>query len=322
MTRPASGLHPFATIRRGSRGLPATCVAWAVAWSAAGCSSSPEGGCARTGSAIAVCPEGPVVPGIDVSTYQSAIDWPEVRAAGIAFAFARVSDGTTAPDARFASNWRAMKSAGVLRGAYQFFRASEDPEAQAALVVSMLGAAGGLEAGDLPVVMDIETADGESNATVRTNMARWLDAVGRATGAAPIVYTNAATSPVIGPAFGDAALWVASWDATCPSMPAGWSAWTFWQYSSMGSIAGVPAVVDLDEFDGTLDDLVSFAGSGRVDAATPAGIDAGASDAGPTPPDAGAEPGAGATMGMAMGGATPDASQGGADMPAGRACLP
>jgi hypothetical protein len=48
----------------------------------------------------------------------------------------------------------------VVRGSYQYFRASQDPMAQANLVVSSLNAAGGLQPGDLPVVMDMETADG------------------------------------------------------------------------------------------------------------------------------------------------------------------
>jgi lysozyme len=295
-------------------------LARAALGAAAGCSSPAETWCSQTGSALTVCPEGAVVHGIDVSSYQGAVAWPEVRAAGIAFAFARVSDGTTAPDARFADNWQGMKSAGVVRGAYQFFRAGEDPAAQARLVVSMLEDAGGLEAGDLPVVMDIETADGASSATVRANMASWLDAVERATGAAPIVYTNAATSAVIGNAFGGAALWVANWDAGCPSLPAGWSTWTFWQYSSTGSVAGVPTAVDLDEFDGTPGDLaalaslVSFGSRAGLDAATVA-TDARADD----PGDNAAEAGAGAAM---SGGGAADASRGGPGQPSGPTCAP
>jgi lysozyme len=300
----------------------ARALARAALGAVAGCSSPAETWCSQTGSALTVCPEGAVVRGIDVSSYQGAIAWPEVRAAGIAFAFARVSDGTTAPDARFADNWQGMKGAGVVRGAYQFFRASEDPAAQASLVLSMLEDAGGLAAGDLPVVMDIETADGASNATVRANMTIWLDAVERATGAAPIVYTNAATSAVIGGGFGGAALWVANWDAACPSMPAGWSTWTFWQYSSTGSVAGVPTAVDLDELDGTPGDLAalasraSFGSHAGLDAATVATNDA---RAGGDSGDSAVEAGAGAAM---SGGGAADASRGGPGQPSGPACAP
>jgi GH25 family lysozyme M1 (1,4-beta-N-acetylmuramidase) len=320
MTRPSALARPARLVSIAQRVAAGALAFWALG-AAPGCSSRPPGArtrCSQTGSPLTVCPEGAVVRGIDVSSYQGAIAWEEARAAGVVFAFARVSDGTTATDARFTDNWRAMKTAGVVRGAYQFFRASEDPAAQASLVVSMLQDAGGLEAGDLPVVMDIETADGASSATVRANMAWWLDAVERATGAAPIVYTNAATSAVIGAAFGDAALWVANWDATCPLVPAGWSAWTFWQYSSTGSVPGVPAAVDLDEFDGTPGDLAtfaSFAGRAGLDAAMVAAGDARAGDAG----DSAAEAGAGAAM---AGGGGADASRVGPGTPSGPACAP
>lgn len=268
---------------------------------AGGCSPRPEKACARAASALTVCPAGAVVQGIDVSSYQGAVSWPQARASGITFAFARVSDGATVPDAQFAGHWRAMKSAGVIRGAYQFFRASEDPTAQAGVALSMLAGAGGREPGDLPLVMDIETADGESDATVRARMATWIDAVARGTGAPPLVYTNAATSTVIGAAFAGDPLWVAGWDTTCPTMPGGWTAWKFWQYSSTGSVAGVPAAVDLDEYNGTLADLLSFAGGPQRDDAGMVPGEADAGDAAASAPDASAQAtgDAGAAMGSA-----------------------
>jgi lysozyme len=213
---------------------------------------------------LRVCPEGgnPVVHGIDVSTYQAAIAWPQVKAAKIDFAFARISDGTTHPDAQFANNWKGMKSAGVVRGSYQYFRSSEDPLAQANLVASSLTGAGGLQPGDLPVVMDMETADGQSTAVVQAHMMTWLNAVTQATGRAPIIYTNSASSSFIGSSFGSYGLWVANWGVSCPNVPAGWSTWRFWQYTDMGSVPGISGGVDLDEFEGSLADLTSSVGSG------------------------------------------------------------
>ena len=231
---------------------------------ALGCSSPPyaTGACGREESAQQACPGSAVVRGIDVSAYQGSISWDRAKDAGVAFAFARISDGVEALDQDFASNWGAMGRAGVVRGSYQFFRAGQDASAQASLVVTALADAGGLRLGDLPVVMDIETADGQSSAIVQARMSEWLDAVAGGTGKSPIVYTNAGTSPVIGPGFGRYALWVANWGVSCPVLPAGWSAWRFWQYSATGMIDGVEGAVDLDEFDGTLSELLTFAGQG------------------------------------------------------------
>src|SRR5579864_8091651 len=103
----------------------AVCVGAACAGS-----PGPDKSCA-TSAALQACPGTSVVRGVDVSTYQGAIDWTQVKAAKMDFAFARISDGTTHPDAQFAANWQGMKAAGVVRGSYQYFRASEDPTAQA-----------------------------------------------------------------------------------------------------------------------------------------------------------------------------------------------
>ncbi len=267
---------------------------------ASACSSGgSEGACSQTGSALSVCAGSSIVHGVDVSIYQNTVDWAKVKSAGKDFGIARISDGTAYPDSQFTNNWKGMKSAGLVRGAYQFFRASVSPTAQADLVASMLHSAGGFESTDLPIVMDIETADGQSSSTVQANMKAWLAAVEQKTGKKPIIYTAEFMSSVIGGGFGAYTLWVANYGATCPAMPSGWSKWKFWQYADNGSVSGIGGAVDLDEFNGTLAELEAFAGdvpdagstsdagtkneAGAEDAS--AGEDAGvAEDAGLAPP--------------------------------------
>jgi lysozyme len=207
-----------------------------------------------------------------------------------------------------------MHAAGLSRGAYQFFRASEDPLAQADLVLSSLRDAGGLGAGDLPVVMDVETSDGQSNDDVRARMASWLDAVAEGSGKKPMVYTNAATSSAIGTGFGQYPLWVAAWESTCPSLPAGWSSWVIWQYAATGTVAGIAGAVDLDELDGTLGDLAALGRGPLADAADTDAetTDAMGGDAAPNDAPVIRPPGAGTAMG-----GTADASS-----PRPRVCLP
>jgi lysozyme len=277
------GRRSIGATDRGRPGDAAVTVArgrWAIAAAlfaaagGAGCSSGPsthDESCSQNTSGLKTCPASAVVQGIDVSVYQGTIRWGSVRAAGVAFGVARISDGITAIDSQFAANWKSMKAAGIVRGSYQYFRASEDPIAQANLALSSLNGAGGLLADDLPVVVDIETADNQAYARVRAQMTIWLGTIARATGRAPIIYTNPATSPVIGSGFADYPLWVANWYASCPTMPDGWSMWSLWQYASTGVVAGISARVDLDEFDGTLGDLLSFAGAGADAASAAAG---------------------------------------------------
>src|SRR5512139_2562731 len=71
------------------------------------------------------------VPGIDVSYWNAGIDWPKVRAAGQRFTFIKASEGDGYLDPTFDDNWRGAKSAGLLRGAYHFFRSNVDAKKQA-----------------------------------------------------------------------------------------------------------------------------------------------------------------------------------------------
>ena len=230
-----------------------------------GCSSPSSEPACRGLQRLQTCATGTVLPGVDVSEFQSTVQWDQVRAAGVAFAFARISDGIAYPDPYFRTNWQGMRDSGIVRGAYQYFRAGVDPRAQANLVLASLEDAGGLHPGDLPVVMDIETEDGQDESTIVAHMRDWLASVRAATGRLPILYTSNGTYPVHAPTFAGYPLWVANYDVACPLMPEGWSGWSFWQSSSTGMVAGIGlGPVDLDEFQGTLADLMAFGADAGV----------------------------------------------------------
>lgn len=186
--------------------------------------------------------------GIDVSSYQGEVDWRQVRAAGVVFAFARFSDGLEVIDERFAENFAGMKRAGVYRGAYQVFRASADPLAQADLFLQALRRAG---RPDLPLVADVETDDGMEPEEVQAHLALWLRRIESRTRRRPIVYTSPSMSEVLGTALGTYHLWIAHYEVDCPRVPGGWQAWRFWQHSSSGVVPGISGPVDLDAFAGT-----------------------------------------------------------------------
>ena len=251
----------------------------------AGCSSGTDNACSGAGEALTVCAKGTVTKGVDVSVYQGSVDWAKVKAAGITFAIVRVSDGTGTLDSTFATNWKGTKSNGLVRGVYQFFEPGEDPTKQANLLLNQVQNAGGFDAADLPPVMDIETTGGQSDATIQANMATWLGVITKATGSKPLIYTNLNTSSHFGGKFGSYPLWVASWGASCPTMPNGWSQWQFWQYSDTGTINGISGGVDHDEFNGSLADLKAWANPTppQTDAGTPPPVkDAGSTDSGAT----------------------------------------
>jgi len=211
----------------------------------------------QTCRADVIPPQGVTTPGIDVSVYQGAINWSAVAGAGEAFAVARVADGTFL-DTDFQQDWQGIASAGLIRGAYQFFEPDENVDAQAALFLSTVGTFG---PGDLPPVLDVEITGGLSSSALDAEIGEWVTDVRTATGLNPIVYTAAGfwDGSVAGSSF-SSGLWVANWNVSAPNVPTPyWSGWQIWQYADNGSVAGVQGQVDLDEFNGSLPSLEAYA---------------------------------------------------------------
>jgi GH25 family lysozyme M1 (1,4-beta-N-acetylmuramidase) len=203
------------------------------------------------------------VKGIDVSYYQSNIDWARVKADGVEFAFIRVSDGTGFSDPKFQRNWDGAKANGVRRGAYQFFRSNQNPEAQADLLADAIGQ---LEPGDLPPVIDVESTDGQSASTIRAKVQRWLDRVEARLGVRAIIYTGAYfwRDQAGGGDFAEYPLWIAHYGTLCPLVPPTWSQWTFHQHTSSGRVQGISGNVDMNVFNGTRAQLAGLAVGGSV----------------------------------------------------------
>jgi lysozyme len=197
------------------------------------------------------CSKGEVVRGIDVSSWQGEIDWGAARGAGVRFAYVRVSDGATAPDPQFARNWLEAARAGVVRGAYQYFRPAEEPEEQADLWLDVVGAPA---KGDLPPALDVETSGDLEAEEVVARIERWVSRVRRATTMTPVIYTSASAwvaSTGNTERFRKLALWIAHHEAECPNTPAAWPRWTFHQSSASSTLEGVTGPVDVDLFQGT-----------------------------------------------------------------------
>lgn len=128
------------------------------------------------------------VPGIDVSHWSGRIDWPRVRLAGQRFVFVKATEAETYVDPTFDDNWIGAKTAGILRGAYHFFRANADPSRQANNFINSVRSMP--DTGELPPVLDLETNDGQPNTRVIARARLWLDMVEAAFKKRPIIYSG------------------------------------------------------------------------------------------------------------------------------------
>jgi lysozyme len=204
-----------------------------------------------------------MLPGIDVSHFQSVVDWAGVAASGIRFCFIKATEGAANVDPRFAQNWRGAGAAGLRRGAYHFFHPSFPAAAQAS---SFIRTVVRWEPGDLPPVLDLEVPAAWASIarSARAPLAiQWLETVESRLGTTPIVYLSPAfATEILGnaPALARFPVWFAHYtDAGAPTVAKPWDTWNFWQYTREGKAAGVSLPVDLNRFNGSLDDLQALA---------------------------------------------------------------
>lgn len=210
----------------------------------------------------------PLARGIDVSKSQGMVSWPAVKEAGYVFAYVKATDGETYVDPTFPQNWSGAASAGLLRGAYHFFRAEDSPQAQAEFFWRTVG-----ENGDLPLVVDVEQNMGEPIPTLLSNLTQLLEEIQQLSGRKPMIYTDPGFWNGLGASnFGDFPLWVADYPPAgvlTPTVPIGWTSWDFWQYygplsnaTDYVEVPGVTCPVDLDVFNSSAASLLQWAQKG------------------------------------------------------------
>jgi GH25 family lysozyme M1 (1,4-beta-N-acetylmuramidase) len=204
-----------------------------------------------------LCPGPVTVDGIDVSYWQSKIDWSKVKTTK-KYAIIRTGDGLY-QDKLFAVNWKGCHDQGLICGVYQFFRPGKDPIVQADLMLSMMGP---LKPGDLAPMIDVEATDGQPPAVVAAKVTQWVNHVKQKTGRDPLVYTGKYfwDGNVKSSAQANLPLVHAQYCTNCcPKISTYWKKWTIWQFSSTGSVPGIGGNCDLDLYDGPLSALQKLA---------------------------------------------------------------
>jgi lysozyme len=231
--------------------------------------------------ALTVCASGATLEGVDVSHWEGTIDWSKVAASGRAFAIAKATEDINFADPQFQANWAGMKSAGLTRGAYHFFRPASDGAAQADWFLDKVGA---FNTGDLPPILDWEATDSVAATTAQQRVSDFVGRIKDRTGLTTMVYTSARFLGTVGnpTQFQMLPLWDAHWNVTCPNIPDAWQRWTMWQYSSTAAVPGITGNVDVNRFNGSAEDLKTLT--------VPEPSDAGVPAAGQPEPDAGPPP--------------------------------
>lgn len=207
-----------------------------------------------------------MIKGIDISKWQTKIDWKIVKEDNVEFVFIKATDGL-GKDPLYSQHKKGAKTAGLLVGAYHFFRPNRDLKAQAENVFNVVGK---LEKGDLPVVIDVERDDngldnieGTKDDIKATDemMEKFANLIEEKTGKRPIMYSY-------GPYFyshkidvPSCPLFIADYRMGPPTIYGSWKNYLFHQYAGDNGIQkGVQGPCDLDVFRGTLKELHQLAG--------------------------------------------------------------
>ena len=202
--------------------------------------------------------------GIDVSKYQSSIDWKKVKAAGIDYAFIRVGysgtqNGNCATDPYYASNINNAYKAGIKIGIYYFSQALTTAEAkkEAAYTLNLIRPY--KDKISLPVVFDFEFGTGTNasgkayayranalqgkKSTLTNNTIAFMKAV-QTDGFTGMYYGNPST---LNGSFDVAKLaGYPCWLAHYTTRTSYTGSYDFWQYSSTGKVNGIAGSVDMN----------------------------------------------------------------------------
>lgn len=195
-------------------------------------------------------PDSYEIHGIDVSKYQSFIDWPSVKGmkvddVRIGFAFIKATEGLGNVDKQFKRNWKKAAEAGVTRGAYHFFLCTKSGKTQAKNFTSTVN----LQPGDMPPVLDIEQLYGVKPEKMRKEVHDWLTATEGFYGVKPIIYTSVNFySKFLQGSFDEYPLWAAHYlEKDKPRIK---RSWLFWQHNEGGRVNGITKPVDFNVFNG------------------------------------------------------------------------
>ncbi|MBR8836433.1 MAG: peptidoglycan-binding protein [Stigonema ocellatum SAG 48.90 = DSM 106950] len=208
------------------------------------------------------------IKGVDIAEFSEQVNWQKMKAEGFQFAYARVLYGTVRMDLNFHTYWTALKQNNIIRGAYLFFRPSDDLNTQ----VRLFAQAVDMEPGDLPPSVDLEFEKNRNDIDIHWSslstaasidlVETLLKSVERTTGYKPIIYANSDfwihqmgnTSRFSNAGYD---LWIANYNNN-PNQPnqlfGGWKVHTFHQYLG-DQKSSFTQDVDYNTFNGNLDRL-------------------------------------------------------------------
>ncbi|WP_175621575.1 glycoside hydrolase family 25 protein [Chryseobacterium schmidteae] len=198
--------------------------------------------------------------GFDISHYQNKEDikWDSLsignKTIPLEFVVMRATMGNRNADKNFDEFWSSAKEHNLIRGAYHFYRADEDPVIQANNFLDNVK----LESGDLPPVLDIEKIPkSKSKEKLIEDLKIWCKIVEETYGEKPIIYTYYHYyKDFLRGEFDGYPIWLANYNDVPEPSPE--DQWDFWQFTENGIVYGINSKIDLNVYNGGVWSLKSL----------------------------------------------------------------
>ncbi len=201
------------------------------------------------------------IKGIDVSHYQGEIDWDQMEAQNITFAYIKATEGSSHIDDYFYENWEYIGYTNIYAGAYHFFSFESSGKTQAENYINVVGSL----QGKLRPAVDVEYYGNKANEPLDYDMIKGelkvlLKTLEEEYGTKPVIYcTYKAYNDFIKGTFDEYDLWIRNVYITPNLFVKG--KWTYWQYSDKGELQGIygyEKYVDFNVFYGDLDEFIRY----------------------------------------------------------------
>lgn len=195
--------------------------------------------------------------GFDVSHHQKDIAWHKISPDTFQFVYLKATEGGDFKDRNFQTNWLKAREQGLNVGAYHFYRLCRDGTVQANHFIATVAK----KSDALPPVIDLEydskCIDYYTQEQLLAEIQIMHDRLLYHYEKQPIFYTSKAFyNIVLAGHFPDVPLWIREYKGQ-PQLKNN-PKWTFWQHSHKGKIQGISTPVDLNVFQGDVEDWQRF----------------------------------------------------------------
>ena len=190
--------------------------------------------------------------GLDISHHQGKIDWDLLKKQNFQFIYIKATEGGDWQDPKFAEFWKAARKRNIPIGAYHFYRICKTGIEQAKNFISTVPKV----SSSLPHVVDLEYLGNcvtkKSKETIISEISDYLELIKQHYEKAPIIYsTEDFYNQYLLNKLMKTKMWIRN-IYRMPKLP-DQRQWILWQYANRGRVQGIEKNVDLNLFNGNIE---------------------------------------------------------------------